>query len=186
MAGMTAEGDVDRDECTAANEEDEEESGRRRWSRQSRSSSESDAPSTESHVVPSTRGSRIHQSFGLFHVRLAQIAPYSTYRIDGIYIYIYYDSISSGFAHLRRSIFPVFGQRISSHETGSIVAPRTAISKPQTRLVDSRVLARTLTCLTSRKNDTKIVPRRSDIVAPRIAQRDLYAHISISWIICLR
>ena len=32
MAGMTAEGDVDREECTAADEEDGEESGRRRWS----------------------------------------------------------------------------------------------------------------------------------------------------------
>lgn len=29
----------------------------------------------------------------------------------------------SGFAHLRFSILPVFGQRISCHETGSIVAP---------------------------------------------------------------
>lgn len=29
----------------------------------------------------------------------------------------------SGLAHLRLSIFPVFGHRISCHETGSIVAP---------------------------------------------------------------
>lgn len=30
----------------------------------------------------------------------------------------------SGLAHLRFSIFPVFGHRISCQDTGSIVAPR--------------------------------------------------------------
>lgn len=34
--------------------------------------------------------------------------------------------MSSGFAHFRFSVFPVLGQRISCHDTGSIVAPMSS------------------------------------------------------------
>jgi hypothetical protein len=41
-------------------------------------------------------------------------------KID-IIVFLHYNP--SGLAHFRFSIFPVFGHRISCHETGSIVAP---------------------------------------------------------------
>ena len=43
-------------------------------------------------------------------------------KID-IIVFLHYIYKPSGLAHFRFSIFPVFGHRISCHETGSIVAP---------------------------------------------------------------
>lgn len=70
----------------------------------------------------------------------------------------------SGFAHFRFSIAPVFGQRISCHDTGCMIAPvqRLARSRRSSRGV--------LTSFASSKHDPQIVPRRRQIITPRVSQ----------------
>jgi hypothetical protein len=49
-------------------------------------------------------------------------------------------SSSSGFAHSRISIRPVFGQRISCHDTGSVVAPPSLVANITPKRRKSQVL----------------------------------------------
>lgn len=75
----------------------------------------------------------------------------------------------SGFAHLRFSILPVLGQRISCQDTGSIVEPACAEYQQRANVRQTS----TFTSFTRRKYHTQVIPGSGHIVAPRISQRQL-------------
>jgi hypothetical protein len=78
-------------------------------------------------------------------------------------------------------MIPVFGQRISCQEIGTMTAPVPKANIMKSVKIDVYVM---LTCLALRENYTKIISGSSDIVASCIPERYL-VRTCWQWVRCL-
>lgn len=109
----------------------------------------------------------------LSHVHVTLVTPQcsrgvaSTFAggIVGSYPIYYRAHRSSGLAHFRFSIRPVFGHRISCQETGSIVAPTNRHSR---ELEIAHTSGQMLTCFARCEDHTKVVPCGSHVIAASV------------------